>query len=305
MYHIKGEDQLDDLEVFKFYLGDFKLNEKILSPLRSERNPSFVVFQGRDGKYRYKDFGTGDTGDKVNLVGELFGLTHNGSLRKISQDLSGLTCFLGLPSKPPIKKKPTEIKIKIRDFSKKDLEYWSSYGINKDTLNRFQVYSISHYWINDKIIYINKNQLTYAYYLSGRFKIYSPYSEYKWITNADSSEVQGFTQLAKKGELLAITKSLKDVMSLFSFGVHAIAPQSETVVLEEDFMNKLFKRFDNIVTLFDNDETGNILSGKYWDKYKTYGLEVPKESGYKDFSDYYKGKGKDESYQLLQNLNFA
>ncbi len=240
MYSTKEVKEIDDLDVFKFYLGEFKLEERFLSPLRKERNPSFVIFRGRDGKYRYKDFGTGEHGDKINLVESLFGLTHNGALRKISQDLSGVTCFLGLPNKPRLSKetyqKITDIKIKRRPFSQADLEFWSSFGISKDILDKFQVFSISHYWINDKIIYISKNQLCYAYNISGRFKIYSPHSVRKWITNGDFATVQGFAQLVKKGELLVITKALKDIMLLDTFGIASIAPQSETIDIPWDIL---------------------------------------------------------------------
>ncbi len=307
MYSTKEVKEIDDLDVFKFYLGEFKLEERFLSPLRKERNPSFVIFRGRDGKYRYKDFGTGEHGDKINLVESLFGLAHNGALRKISQDLSGVTCFLGLPNKPQLSKetyqKITDIKIKRRPFSEADLEFWNSFGINKEILDKFQVFSISHYWINDKIIYISKNQLCYAYSISGRFKIYSPMSVHKWINNADATLIQGFNQLAEKGELLVITKALKDVMLLDSLGLSAIAPQSETILLDKDIIDNLYKRFDNIVTFFDNDETGINLAKRYLDIYGIRSCFIPENCCSKDISDYYKHFGADKTRELLKTLN--
>ncbi len=305
MYKTQEQREITDLEVFRFYLGDFKLEETFLSPLRVERSPSFVIFQGRDGKYRYKDFGTGEHGDKINLVQSLFGLTHSGALRKISQDLSGITCFLGLPNKPLIPKieKKTEIKIKSRPFSKGDLEYWSSFGITENTLKRFRVSSISHYWINNSIIYIPKNQLTYAYSLSGKFKIYSPHSKFKWINNCDVTTIQGWNQLVKTGELLVISKALKDIMTLDAFGVSAIAPQSESVLFDKKFIDSLYKRFDNIVTFFDNDLAGTGLAKRYLEEYNICGLSIPENCCSKDISDYYKYFGQVETEELLKHLN--
>lgn len=305
MYSISKDHDFSDLDIYKFYLPDFKIGKAMFSPVRKEKTPSFYIFKARDGKYRWKDFGfTGKSGNAVNLVMELFNLTYKGAKEKLLQDLSGVTLYLGLPPKVLVEPKPSiiDIKIKSKPFTVADLKYWSMFGINQQTLNKFMVYSISHYWINNKLIYIPKNQLSFAYYLSGKWKIYSPYSKIKWITNGNSYTIQGASQLVEKGELLVLSKALKDVMILDSFGIPAIAPQSESVLLDRSIMISLFKRFDNIVTFFDSDLSGINLAKKYYDEYHISGLEVPKNCCAKDLGEYVVNFGLRETEELLKHL---
>lgn len=62
--------------------------------------------------------------------------------------------------------------------------------------------------------------------------------------------------LPKTGEYLVVTKSLKDVMTLYSLGIPAIAPISENCFLSESQYNRLKERFKYIVLLYDNDRPG-------------------------------------------------
>ena len=300
MYEFKEQKQISDIDIYRFYIGDFKIGVNILSPIRSERNPSFNVFLANDGKYRYKDFGTGDSGSAIDLVMSLFDLTYSAANKKIEFDLNGTSAFLGI-SRQYIKKEPVNIKIKIRPFSFVDLDYWGQYGITKDILEKFEVFSISNYWLNNELYSVSYKKLCYAYHFNGKFKIYSPHSEnHKWYTNCDSFVVQGWNQLKSDGNLI-ITKSLKDVMCLYSIGYTAISPQSETVVFGQKILNKLTLRFDDVVTLFDNDETGINLA----DKYEQLGINkifIPKDSFCKDISDYYKMYGKNKTEEVIISL---
>jgi DNA primase len=305
MYKVQGTIEISDLDIYNFYLKDFKVDQIMSSPLRVDRNPSFGIFLSRHNKYLWKDFSTGECGNATTLVMRLFGLSFSAARQKIHQDLSGVTAFIGLPNKPIIPREPkiTDIKIKSKAFTEQDLAYWKQFGITLEILKFYNIYSISHFWINGKIFFVRKSELAFAFADSGRYKLYQPYSSFKWITNFDETFIQGFAQLPKKGELLVITKSLKDVASLYSFNVTSIAPQCESIVLDEKVMNGLFKRFDNIVTLFDNDTTGKNLAIKYWDKYKIYGLEVPINCCAKDVSDFYRDFGVDKTNELLIQLN--
>jgi len=68
--------------------------------------------------------------------------------------------------------------------------------------------------------------------------------------------LQGYDQLPEKGTLLIVTKSLKDVMLFYEFGIPAIAPASESVILSVEQHKELSQRFTKIVTLYDFDLTG-------------------------------------------------
>jgi DNA primase len=62
--------------------------------------------------------------------------------------------------------------------------------------------------------------------------------------------------LPKTGDYLVVTKSLKDVMTLYSLGISAIAPISENCFLSESQYNRLKERFKYIILLYDNDRPG-------------------------------------------------
>ncbi|MEG0773577.1 toprim domain-containing protein [Clostridium sp.] len=62
--------------------------------------------------------------------------------------------------------------------------------------------------------------------------------------------------LPKTGEYLILTKSLKDVMTLYKFGIPAIAPISENCFLSEHQYNRLKERFKHIFLFYDNDRPG-------------------------------------------------
>ena len=58
------------------------------------------------------------------------------------------------------------------------------------------------------------------------------------------------------GDFLVITKSLKDVMALYEFGIPAIAPCSENLFLTEAQYNKVKSKFKHIYLLYDLDLPG-------------------------------------------------
>jgi len=309
MYIIKPYSKLnyDDLDIFSYYIPKFSLGKCILSPLRNEKNPSFNIYE-KKGKYYWKDFGNGEHGDAVNFVMRLFGLTYHGAINKINYDLSGTTSFLGL-SRPKIDKKDFKnIQIKIKPYNKEAIDYWLNYGINLNLLEEYNTYNISNYWIDNKIYYVS-NKLVFAYRFFenniNTFKIYDTSkttNKNKWFTNCSSDIIQGYSQLISHGDLLIITKALKDVMCLKSMNYISIAPQSENILISEDKIEKLKKRFTKIVTLFDNDEAGVRCGEKYKDIYQIEKYNIPGDLDQKDISDFYKKNKEEETIKLLSNL---
>ena len=72
-----------------------------------------------------------------------------------------------------------------------------------------------------------------------------------------------------KSDYLVITKSLKDVMVLYEYGIPAIAPNSETIFVTEAQYQKLKNRFKRIYLFYDSDYAGitsmNQIRKKYSD----------------------------------------
>lgn len=292
-----------DYEIFRFYCGDFQLEIKILSPLRSESNPSFTIFNTEKG-LRFRDFGTGIAGNAVELVKQIFGLnTYKAAMHKIEMDLSGTSSFLGLSLPPIIKPKvETIIKIRAKDWSKEDLEYWENYGISLDLLKQYQVFPISHYWINNHLF---NCKFGFAYYFGkvggiDRFKLYFPLEikGNKWYSNCGSI-IQGEKQLITNSEILIITSSLKDILCLSSFGFSSLAAHSETTFIAQSKLEEYKMRFKTIIIWLNNDQCG-IEASLYYQKlgFKT----IFTEGLTKDPSDYYKLNGRTKTQQLINNL---
>lgn len=58
------------------------------------------------------------------------------------------------------------------------------------------------------------------------------------------------------GDILVITKSLKDCACLYEYGITAIAPCSENEFLTDTQYERIKKKFKHIFLLWDNDFTG-------------------------------------------------
>jgi len=109
--------------------------------------------------------------------------------------------------------------------------------------------------------------------------------------------IQGAKQLPKEGELVVITKSLKDVMSLYEFGITAIAPNSENLFLTENQYIKLSNKFKEIYLLYDRDLPGVKAANKIRKQFKN--IQVLLMPKVKDFTDYVK------KYGVLKTLNLV
>jgi 5S rRNA maturation endonuclease (ribonuclease M5) len=133
----------------------------------------------------------------------------------------------------------------------------------------------------------------YAYKVDDKFKIYRPLaSKYtKWRTNLNNTNIQGYAQLPESGDLLFITKSLKDVMCLYEMGFTAISPSSETTFIPDNVLESLHKRFKNIIILFDRDEAGVKNARKCSKEYGLDAIFVHKKFKAKDVSDAVKANG--------------
>ena len=118
---------------------------------------------------------------------------------------------------------------------------------------------------------------------------------YRFISNWPSNMIQGAKQLPKAGEFLIITKSLKDVVSLYEHGIIAIAPCSETLFLSESQYSRLQERYKEVFLLYDKDLPGIKAAQKIRKNFPDINiLLMPKT---KDFTDYVK------KYGTLKTLN--
>ena len=97
-------------------------------------------------------------------------------------------------------------------------------------------------WINDSFFHeYSKYDPIYRYREKGnRIKLYRPFANkwFKWRTNMSGGILEGWDELPETGNMVIITSSKKDVMSLYAAGFTAIATRSESSLLGhyQDFL---------------------------------------------------------------------
>lgn len=296
-----------------YYLGMPLSNKAFCSPLRKDHKPSCSLWKSKLGTLYFKDFATGQTLSFVNLVMVKYNCTYSEALIKIAEDF-GLT-----PEQtnlqPIIQQIPTfktksqsKIQIEQKEFTKQELVWWKQFGITKEILDKFSIFSCKNVFLNNKIFITSTEKCPVYGYFYGikngieQWKIYIPLrTKFRWINNADKETTQGYAQLPETGKYLVITKSLKDVALLYTFGIPAVAPSSETSFIKKELLEELKNRFQTIIVFFDNDRTGKAYMAKLRHKYPEFKyLIIPRQLKAKDISDFYKLYGRKLTKDLIK-----
>ncbi len=288
------------------------------SPLRRDRQPTCSFYRNKSGTLIFKDFATGQHLNIFDVVQTIFRCNYFDSLRIIANDF-GIVRDNALHKNPgkinlnPIKIKDKEIskiQIEVQEFTDSELKWWGKYGISKDILNRFNVYSCKYIFLNDQLFAESQQHCPIFGYYGKKYqglelwRCYFPKrTSFRFITNWPSKKIQGYDQLPKKGKLLVITKSMKDSMCLYSCGITACAPNSENLFIPDKVLEDLKNRFENIVVLYDNDRPGLYNMAKIRKEHPelTY-VFIPKRYGSKDISDFYKDHGRKETLNLIKTF---
>ena len=292
-------DKLDDYDIYSYYLGSFKPGKLMNSPLRpDDRIPSFAIFPGKTGGLLFKDHGTGEAGNALKFIKLYKGINTREELERellrIVRKMNPMSGEVKAKSVKTVGLGLTDIGIVRQKFTETDKAYWGQFCIHESTLKKFDVFSIKYFLCNNIVrgVYKNDNPM-YAYKVDDKFKIYRPLaSKYtKWRTNLTNENIQGYKQLAPFGNILFITKSLKDVMCLYEMGFSAISPSSETTFIPDSILEELKTRFKHIIILFDRDEAGVKNARKYSKQYGLDAIFVHKKFKAKDISDAVDGAG--------------
>ena len=288
------------------------------SPLRRDKQPTCSFYRNKSGTLIFKDFATGQHLNIFDVVQSIFRCDYFESLRIIANDF-GIVRDNTLHKNPgkinlnPIKIKDKEIskiQIEVQEFTDSELKWWGKYGISKDILKRFDVYSCKHVFLNDQLFAESQQHCPIFGYYGKKYqglelwRCYFPKrTSFIFIMNWASKKIQGYDQLPKKGKLLVITKSMKDSMCLYSCGITACAPNSENLFIPDKVLEDLKNRFENIVVLYDNDKPGLYNMAKIRKEHPelTY-VFIPKRYGSKDISDFYKDHGRKETLNLIKTF---
>ena len=300
---------------FEHYLGVPVKKGLFRSPsvIRSDANPTCSFYKNKNNILMYKDF-AGPTFDFIGCVMYLFNCNYYNALRIIAHDFN-IIPIADIPRNPPKiqytntvleKTSKSRIEVELKEFSEKELKWWEGFGISKNTLKKFQVYSIKSIFLNG-VYFSSSSQSSpiYGYYGGTAsdgtelWRLYMPTKRnYRFLSNWSQEMIQGSKQLPKSGEFVVITKSMKDVMSLYEFGITAIAPNSENLFLTEPQYNKIKSRFNQVYLLYDRDLPGVKSANKIRKKFKEVKVLLTPKT--KDFSDYVKKYGIMKTFKLVE-----
>lgn len=298
--------RVTEYDIYAAYIGNFKVGMIYNSPLRKDKTPSFGCFYSKKTRQLlFKDHGTGECGNVIKFIELYTGITnYSDILRDIVRRLKITNDTQLVSSKQYIPSTETVIGVVRQEFTETDINYWKQFNIQVETLKKFGVSSIKYYLCNGivKSIYKEDNPM-YAYKVYNHFKIYKPLADKytKWRNNLTELDIQGFKQLPKTGDILIITKSMKDVMCLYEMGIPAISPSSESTFIPDKILEQLKKRFKRIIIMFDRDSSGCKNSVKIWNKYHLKPLFINKKFKSKDISDAIKNNSFEDVKEWLIN----
>lgn len=282
--------KVTEYDIYAKYIGQFKVGMIYNSPFRKDKNPSFgIYYSKRTKQLLFKDHGTGECGNVIKFVSLFTGKTeYNDILSDIVDKLNITNNTKLVSSKQYIPPTETVIGVVRQEFTDVDINYWKQFNISINTLKKFNVNSIKYYLCNGivKGTYKRENPM-YAYKVYNNFKIYRPLADKytKWRNNLTDYDIQGYEQLPQKGDILFITKSMKDVMCLHEMGYPAVSPSSESTFLPKDVLEQLKTRFKRIIILFDRDAAGVKRSRKLSRETGLEAIFINKKFKAKDVSD--------------------
>jgi len=297
-YSIKD---IPDTWIFEYYCqltqklcGQRLMIKSIFNP--TETMPSMALFVGDNGRYRFKDFSTGIAGDSIALV-SFINDKIKGSPKLFTQVCDEIVmAFVEYTSKggeylsselDP--KGSYKLKsYRIRQWNTIDANFWSNYWISSNTLHKYHVFPLDEYIMErdrdiEDSFQVGGNFL-YGYFTKDGdlYKIYQPTSTRKFLKISD--HIQGLEQLKYDKDILLVTSSLKDGMSIerFDIPLEFIAVHSENTILRAAAVDKFRRDYKYIFTLFDNDEAGIKARDLYLSTYNIPSLVINIE---KDISD--------------------
>lgn len=314
-------EKVSHYEIFFKYCNnwkyvDYKVNNKLFpSEFRDDdSHGSAVIKVSKAGSMYYVDYGENIPLKPINFVMRKFGLDFLSALRKIFSDF-GISNYEDsdiskydnkyvkkhnlldrtpyTPDYIPNTKHTTIIKKKRRNWTAKDISYWMQYGWTFSMLDEARIEPISKYWVNStKFNTFAEPSYSFEYYKSEgifRRKLYFPYrsGKYRFLSNVDTTVIQGWHMLPKSGDTLFITKALKDIGPFKRLNYNAIASNTETSFIPKSVVNKLKKRYKRLIIWFDNDSAGVTNAIKYSEMYDLEYIVNPENTA-KDPSDFVK-----------------
>ncbi len=314
--------KIGEYAIFKKYCSNFKeINKSFLSEFYNDTNPGCRIYVNDSNNLIYKDFGNNDYLNCFTYIQKKYYCTFIEALNIIINDFNLRKLTYNIEPKLILGDNnyidyKTNIKIKSRidiisqPFTIIDYNYWNQYEIPLILLQEYNVFSCSHVHLykGDKVITFEYKDINpiYAYRFTNNenysYKVYKPYSEkkYKWLFSGGSNtDIEGYDQLPLIGDILILTKSLKDCICYNLIGYPSISLQGESNKLESGLVYKLLKRFNSIIINYDNDNQGIKSTNKLVSQFGFKSFYI--DDGYKDLSDYIKHNGLKSAKLMIKD----
>ena len=304
-------------DIYRFYFGDFKINEVTYNHLRGEKGgtPSFVIGnKGKHGELRHMDFSSSSwRGDCFDLVRSIYNCSLWEACVKIDQDFG-----LGIHSTPlrdykkivskysqpeELGKRYSLIQVVTRKFTKEELAYWEEYHITPEELKSNHIYSIKELYINKSRYALSNDVLRFGYLICGGYwKIYFPHEskKRKWLSNVPLTTIYGLENIDKDHNTL-IVDSLKDMIVCKKIYNHVIQVQNESLsCISKEDAEYITANSKEVFVGFDADEAGKLASRLVTGTYGWKHINPPDyllQECCKDWADWAKHKGIQEIHK--------
>lgn len=312
-------EMITPYDIYKFYFGDFKVNEITTNHIRGDRSPSFII-GNKGGDLHHFDFADSAwRGDCFEFVQTAFGLNLNDALKKIDADFG-----LGISSAPlgdykkitseykqpeELGKRYSLIQVITKPFTKDELAYWNQYHQDIADLRANNVYSVKTVYLNRSKFPMNDTDLRFGYLYDGHWKIYRPYGDKKrkWVPNNVPITMMDGRDNIRGCDTCLINKSKKDFMVMKKVYGCSCAVQNESIgCFSPENIEYLKANSRRQILSFDSDPAGvqnsqlitKILGFDYCNvprKYLSEGIkdwaDLGRIHGLSAIEDYLKEKG--------------
>ena len=280
-----------------------------------QQTPSLNIYY-EGGVWRFNDFATGDKGDGIDFVMKCHRLPSIGeTLAHIEREL-GLVGTPGNndgprpaparhsppPTAPPGKLARQFAPVYRDTFSAAGLAFWGQSGIRLDVLKKFGVRELKSYTAtraDGTTTYTARataENLLFAYDAGHSFaKVYAPLAakpfKFTWPTGQPTGYVFGLGALAEWQSVIVLAAGEKDAMTLSAHGYAAVTVGSETADVSAALVAELRGRCDDVLVLYDADETGRRRGAEIAAAHGLRHVELPAELAAvngKDATDFYR-----------------
>lgn len=286
-------NQISEVDIVRHYLPEYVPGQagNYRSPFAEKDDKPSLNFYTKNGALMFKSHNTGHQGDVFQFVADLKGIDcktdFSALITEMKKDLEITTTS---------ENQAKNIRISYERQSTEMRSYFEQYGVNSETLERFQVNQVKfHEFITKKgrhckFDYRKLGQLAIGYQIDGRVKVYFPKIEGKQekqfgFKDQTTNDIFGLAQLPQSVSRLFVSAGEKDCLVLNAKDIPAVSFQSENTLPAKAQIEQLNARSKEILIVFDSDEPGIKAAAKLSEKTGWKTVSLPSDT--KDVAEFF------------------